>query len=76
MFTGSTVAAINMTASASIGISSVDIEGSPWIVLVGTCAGEAMIRAGQRTQMRGELTQWSIGLANFDREAAHCQVPL
>ena len=33
MFTGSTVAAINMTASASIGISSVDIEdlrGSCW----------------------------------------------
>ena len=36
-----------------------------------------MIRAGQRTSdERLELTQWSIGLANLDREMAHCQPPV
>ena len=49
MFTGHTVAAMNITTSASIGISSVDIGIS------GSCAGggRAMIRAGQRKLERG-----------------------
>ena len=50
MFTGSTVAARNMTASASMGINSVDMKVSGSVAVARYAAS---------------MTQWSIGLATI-----------